>query len=126
MVTANQKPIIKMDNIVKSFHGVRALNGMSLDLYEGEIHCLVGENGAGKSTLMKVLSGAYLPDSGTIYIDNQEYDHMTAARAQAAGLSIIYQENLLVPWMNVVENIFVGQEEVSGGFLNSKKEHERA
>lgn len=126
MNTTNRKPIIKMDNIVKSFHGVRALNGMSLDLYEGEIHCLVGENGAGKSTLMKVLSGAYLPDSGTIYIDNQEYDHMTAARAQAAGLSIIYQENLLVPWMNVVENIFVGREEVSGGFLNSKKEYERA
>ena len=65
-MTENNQPVIQMKNIVKEFYGVRALDNMTLDLYPGEVHCLVGENGAGKSTLMKVLSGAYRPESGEI------------------------------------------------------------
>ena len=66
-------PIVEMRDIEKSFHGVKALNGLSMDLYPGEVHCLVGENGAGKSTLIKVLTGAHLPNRGTIIVDGVEY-----------------------------------------------------
>ena len=66
-------PIIQMKSIVKTFPGVKALDNMSLDLYPGEVHCLVGENGAGKSTLMKVLSGAYTPDSGEIVFEGKYF-----------------------------------------------------
>jgi len=117
-----RRPVIEMNNIVKTFFGVKALDNMTLDLYEGEIHCLVGENGAGKSTLMKVLSGAYKPDSGTMIVDNKKYSRMTAALSRELGINIIYQENILVPWMNVVENIFVGQEMAKGGFSDFKSQ----
>ena len=117
----DRKLIIEMKDIVKTFPGVVALNKMTINLYQGEIHCLVGENGAGKSTLMKTLSGAYLPDSGLIYVDGKKYNGMTSLLSRELGISIIYQENLLVPAMNVVENVFVGNELVSGGFVNKKK-----
>ncbi|MBT3320609.1 MAG: sugar ABC transporter ATP-binding protein, partial [Clostridia bacterium] len=118
----SRKPVIEMNNIVKTFFGVKALDKMTLDLYKGEIHCLVGENGAGKSTLMKVLSGAYIPDSGTMVVGNKEYTRMTASLSRELGINIIYQENILVPWMNVVENIFVGQEIAKGGFSSFKSQ----
>jgi len=121
-----EKPVIEMIDIVKTFPGVMALNKMSVDLYPGEIHCLVGENGAGKSTLMKVLSGAYRPDSGQIFIYGNEYKHMTARLSGELGISIIYQENLLVPWMNIIENIFVGQEITKNGFVDFDAEAEKA
>ncbi|HHU63094.1 MAG TPA: sugar ABC transporter ATP-binding protein [Clostridiales bacterium] len=121
-----KKPIIEMKNIVKTFPGVVALNNMTIDLYEGEIHCIVGENGAGKSTLMKILAGAYTPDSGEIFIDNKVYKGMTAALSRDLGINIIYQENLLVPAMNVVENIFVGQEISKGGFVDKAQMFKRA
>jgi ABC-type sugar transport system ATPase subunit len=120
----NQTPVIEMIDIVKTFPGVKALDNMSVDLFPGEIHCLVGENGAGKSTLMKILSGAYRPDSGKIIINEKEYNHMTAALSRELGINIIYQENLLVPWMNIVENIFIGQEITKNGFVDFNKEFE--
>ena len=121
-----EKPVIEMIDIVKTFPGVVALNKMSVDLYPGEINCLVGENGAGKSTLMKVLSGAYKPDSGQIMINGKEYKFMTAASSRELGINIIYQENLLVPWMNIVENIFIGQEITKNGFVDFEKEFAKA
>jgi ABC-type sugar transport system ATPase subunit len=99
-----------MRGIVKEFPGVRALNSMSFDVFEGEVHCLVGENGAGKSTLMKILSGAHAPTSGSILIDGREYKALTPALSSRLGIEIVYQENDLVPTMNAVENIFVGKE----------------
>jgi ribose transport system ATP-binding protein len=116
-----KKLVIEMRNIVKTFPGVTALNNMTIDLYEGEIHCLVGENGAGKSTLVKVLSGAYTPDSGEIYVDGKKYYGMNSLLSRDLGISIIYQENLLVPSMNVVENVFVGFELSNKGFVDKKK-----
>src|SRR5664279_4141798 len=113
-----EKPVIEMINIVKTFFGVMALNNMTIDLYPGEIHCLVGENGAGKSTLMKVLSGAYRPDSGQIFVNGKEYKCMTSSLSEGLGINIIYQENLLVPWMNIAENIFIGQEISKNGFVD--------
>ena len=71
-------PIIRMENIVKEFRGVRALAGMTFDLYAGEVHCLVGENGAGKSTLMKILSGAYTPTQGSIHVRDKTYRNFQA------------------------------------------------
>ena len=115
-------PIIKMSNIVKTFPGVKALDRMTVDLFSGEIHCLVGENGAGKSTLMKVLSGAYMPDEGEITVDDTVYPRISSRLSKELGINIIYQENILVPWMNVVENVFVGQEVSRNGIIDFKKE----
>lgn len=117
----SKQPFIEMKHIVKSFSGVRALSDITLDVYAGEVHCLVGENGAGKSTLMKVLSGAYSPDSGKIAVGGEEYSTLTPQLARQCGINIIYQENLLVPTMNIVENIFVGHEKTNRfGFVDRK------
>ncbi|MBU5444972.1 ATP-binding cassette domain-containing protein [Paenibacillus sp. MSJ-34] len=78
----SKQPFIEMKHIVKSFSGVRALSDITLDVYAGEVHCLVGENGAGKSTLMKVLSGAYIPDSGKIAVGGEEYSTLTPQLAR--------------------------------------------
>ena len=122
MSNQEKKPIIKMNNIVKTFPGVKALDRMTVDLFPSEIHCLVGENGAGKSTLMKVLSGAYTPDEGEITVGEKTYPRMTSRLSKELGISIIYQENILVPWMNVVENVFVGQEVSKGGIIDFKEQ----
>lgn len=123
MENTTQNKVIQMNNIVKVFPGVKALDNMTLDLYKGEIHCLVGENGAGKSTLMKVLSGAYRPDSGEIVVNGQSYHSITTQMSKDMGINIIYQENILVPWMNIVENVFVGQELSKNGFVNFKEQY---
>jgi len=115
-----------MENITKSFNGVRALNGVSIDIFPGEIHCIVGENGAGKSTLMKVLSGAYSPDSGKIEVDACSYRSLNPVLSKQLGIEIVYQENLLVPTMNIVENIFVGCEESRFGFSKFKSMKSKA
>ncbi len=105
-----RQPLIRMENIVKEFPGVRALSGITFDVFPGEIHCLVGENGAGKSTLMKLLSGAYTPTQGTVFVEGQPYKTLDPELSQQLGIEIVYQENDLVPCMNAVENIFVGKE----------------
>lgn len=121
MVDYNKKPILQMNNITKEFSGVYALSGITFDLYQGEIHCLVGENGAGKSTLMKVLSGAYSPSSGTIVVKGNDYKTLTPRTSKEQDISIIYQENDLVPTMSIVENIYVGNEITKRfGFINFK------
>lgn len=117
-----RRPVILMEDIVKEFPGVRALSGITFDVYPGEVHCLVGENGAGKSTLMKLLSGAYTPTSGLIVMDGKAYKTLTPELSQHLGIQIVYQENDLVPSMNAVENIFVGKELARGpGFLNARE-----
>ena len=103
-------PLLAVENIVIEFPGVRALDGISFDVFAGEIHCLVGENGAGKSTLMKVLSGAHAPNQGVIRVEGESYRRLTPSMAKELGIAIVYQENDLVPTMNVAENIFVGSE----------------
>jgi len=121
-INYTENPIIKMKDIVKDFPGVRALAGITFDVYKGEIHCLVGENGSGKSTLMKILSGAYTPTSGTIIIDGKEYNSLNPALSMELGINIVYQENDLVPSMNAVENIFVGNEKTKfAGLIDFQK-----
>lgn len=119
---AQSMPIIRVENIVKEFPGVRALGGINFDLFTGEVHCLVGENGAGKSTLMKILSGAYKPTQGLIYVDDKSYKSLDPELAHQLGIQTVYQENDLVPSMNAVENIFIGKEIVLPFGLVDKKE----
>ncbi|MDY5340414.1 MAG: sugar ABC transporter ATP-binding protein [Intestinimonas sp.] len=115
------QPVISMCDIKKEFSGVWALSGITFDVYAGEVHCLVGENGAGKSTLMKVLSGAYTPSSGTIAVDGVPHSKLDPVLSKKLGINIVYQENDLVPSMDVVENVYVGNEKVKGfGWVDYK------
>ena len=101
--------ILSIREVSKSFPGVRALDKVSIDIRRGTVHGIVGENGAGKSTMMKILSGVYTKDSGTIVFDGQMVEHTTPIESLNRGLSIIYQEFNLVNTMSVGENIFLGR-----------------
>ncbi|MEM7443893.1 MAG: sugar ABC transporter ATP-binding protein [Pseudomonadota bacterium] len=102
--------ILRMQDISKSFPGVRALDGASLTVAEGEIHGLVGENGAGKSTAIKVLAGVYSVDAGRIFIGGEELTAITPTSVHQAGVRFIHQELHLVPHFSVWESVFMGQE----------------
>src|SRR5215204_4091461 len=114
---APRTALLKMQGISKSFPGVKALQSVHLEVHAGECVALMGENGAGKSTLMKILSGVYKPDEGTISIDGELVTLTNPHQAQELGLSIIYQEFNLFPNLSVEENVFVGREPSSNGFV---------
>ena len=101
--------MLSLKNITKTYPGVVALDDVSFDVYDGEVHALLGENGAGKSTLIKAIAGAIQPDSGVISIDGKEYTKMTPQLAQKNGVSVIYQELNLCGPLTVAENIFLGR-----------------
>lgn len=101
-------PVLELDNIVKVFPGVRALSNVSLSLYPGQVTALVGENGAGKSTVVKILTGIYQPDEGTIRIDNNAIRLQKPQDAAHAGITAIHQETVLFDDLSVAENIFIG------------------
>lgn len=103
-------PLVEMKDISITFGAVRALDGVSLRLFPGEVHSLMGENGAGKSTLIKALTGVYSIDSGTVTIDGTEHEFGTPSAAQAAGISTVYQEVNLLPNLTVAENMLLGRE----------------
>jgi ribose transport system ATP-binding protein len=109
-------PLLVMEGIVKQFPGVRALDGVALDVRAGEVHCLLGQNGAGKSTLIKVLAGAYQPDEGTISWAGDEVRLTTPIAAMRHGIATIYQELDLVDGLSVAENVFLGHEHSRAGF----------
>ncbi|MDZ4394792.1 sugar ABC transporter ATP-binding protein [Cypionkella sp.] len=102
--------MLTISNLSKSFPGVKALSGMTLDVRAGEIHALVGENGAGKSTLTKIIAGVFQPDEGSIEFDGEIAHWASPGQAKAAGIHVIYQEFVLFPHMSVAENIFIGHE----------------
>ncbi|WP_127752333.1 sugar ABC transporter ATP-binding protein [Devosia sp. 1566] len=102
------QPILTLSGIGKSFPGVRALNGVALELYPGEVTALIGENGAGKSTLVKILTGIYQPDAGEIAIAGKPVVLPTAHAAFAAGVTAIHQETVLFDELTVAENIYLG------------------
>ena len=115
-----------MRNVVKTFPGVRALDGVDLTLNRGEVLALLGENGAGKSTLIKILGGAHRPDSGELRIDGQRVQINSPADAINAGIGIIYQEFNLVPALSAWENIFLGRETTTAGFIHRHTERQCA
>ena len=105
-----------MENISKAFPGVQALDTVNFDLEAGEVHVLLGENGAGKSTLIKILSGAYQKDKGTIYLNGEPVEIHNPRRARELGVATTYQELDLIPYLSVAENIFLGNERLQKKF----------
>ena len=116
--------VLTMRGICKSFPGVKALNDVDFTLRRGEIHALMGENGAGKSTLIKVLTGVYEKDAGSIRIEGCEGEaHIhSPQQAQNIGISTVYQEISLCPNLTVAENMFIGR---TGGGTVHWKEYEK-
>jgi ribose transport system ATP-binding protein len=104
------EPILRMENISKRFAGVHALESVDFEVYPGEVLGFLGENGAGKSTLIKILSGVYTRDQGTIQFHGEPYDIRSPQEAQRLGITTIYQELALVPHLSVAENIFLNRE----------------
>ncbi len=117
--------LLRMSGIVKEFPGVRALDGVDLEVRPGEVHCLLGQNGAGKSTLIKVLAGVYRPDGGEILWNGEplSFSHPTAAIRK--GVGTIYQELDLVDGLSVADNVFLGHEVASAGISRRHQAHRR-
>ncbi|CAL9396944.1 Arabinose import ATP-binding protein AraG [Streptomyces sp. enrichment culture] len=114
---APEPPLLSMSGITKSFPGVRALDGVDLDVQAGEVHCLLGQNGAGKSTLIKVLAGAHQPDTGGIRWRGEEVTLRSPIAAMRLGIATIYQELDLVEHLSVAENVHLGHEPTTVGFV---------
>ncbi|MFT3984026.1 MAG: sugar ABC transporter ATP-binding protein [Lachnospiraceae bacterium] len=118
--------ILEMKEIDKTFPGVHALDHVNLDVKKGEVHALMGENGAGKSTLMKVLTGIYSKDSGSIIYEGNEVEFTNPREAQAAGIVIVHQELNMMGHLTVAQNIFIGREIMKGGMIDDAKMNEEA
>jgi len=99
--------LLKMEGIYKSFPGVKALDDVNLEVDAGEVLALVGENGAGKSTLMKIISGIYKKDAGTIFLDGRSVDILNPLHAKKLGISTIHQELNVMDNLDIVENIWL-------------------
>lgn len=116
---------LKIDHMSKSFPGVQALDDVRLAVKPGTVHAVIGENGAGKSTLMNCLFGLYKPDSGTIEIDGEEVHIPDATTALKNGISMIHQELKPIPYLNVIDNIWVGRFSKKGLFIDENKMREK-
>ena len=119
-----EEVILRLSGICKEFPGVKALQDVEFTLRKGEIHALMGENGAGKSTLIKVLTGVYQKDGGSIYLCEKPVTIKSTQDAQKAGISTVYQEITLCPNLTVAENMFIGR--TKQFFTNWKKMNEDA
>lgn len=119
---APEPPLLTMSRITKLFPGVRALDGVDLEVQAGEVHCLLGQNGAGKSTLIKVLAGAHQPDGGEIAWRGGKVRLTSPIAAMRLGIATIYQELDLVEDLAVAENVFLGHEPTSAGFIVRPRE----
>lgn len=111
--TAEITPVVEMRNIKKSFGAVQALRGVDLELHHNEVLGLVGDNAAGKSTLMKVLSGAYIPDDGEIFLNGTQAHLTNPMDARRLGIEMVYQDYALANNLDVAANVFMGREVVS-------------
>src|SRR5580693_1158483 len=118
------QPILRMQNIVKRFGGMTAVDEVDFNVNSGEIHALLEENGAGKSTLMNCLFGLAKPDAGQILIDGQQVDITSPKRAQELGVGMVHQHFKLVPSMTVAENVFLGNEPHAGPFVKRRAAQE--
>lgn len=121
-----EETILKVKDICKYYPGVKALDGVSFEVKRGEVHAICGENGAGKSTFIKILTGANEPTSGTVEFKGQEYAKLTPKQSMDLGISVIYQEFSLIPYLSVAENIFYGREIKKGIIRNSAEMEKQA
>src|SRR5579871_4202542 len=117
---SNPAPLLEVRSLTKTFPGVPALSSVDFTMYPGEVHAVLGENGAGKSTLIKVISGLYEKDSGTICLQGKAITPKSPREAQALGISAVYQEVNLVPTLSVAENIFLGRQPKRWGMVDSR------
>ena len=122
----NPVPVLYTKDLTKSFRHVKALQGVSIQVETGKITALVGDNGSGKSTLIKILSGNYRPDGGTIYIDGEPCTGLSVSQSMALGIRTVYQDLSLDDCKNSFENIFLGGERMKGLFLDRKRMQEEA
>lgn len=113
--------ILRMKNIEKYFSGVQALKNADLELGAGEVVALVGENGAGKSTLMKILTGIYKKDGGTIEYMGQQVEYNGPKESEKAGIAIVHQELNMMSDLTVAQNLFIGHEVMNGIFINDEQ-----
>ena len=120
-MSPNDPDLLSMEGINKSFPGVRALEDARLSVRRGEVHALIGQNGAGKSTIIKVLTGAYRRDSGSIVLDGQPVDFKSPQTAQLGGIATIYQEVNLIGLRSVAENVFMGREPKRYGLIDWRR-----
>lgn len=121
-----QIPLIETRGLTKTFGATLALSKVDFNLYPGEVHALLGENGAGKSTLIKLITGVYRKDEGTIQLERQEIDPHSPRQAQALGISAVYQEINLIPTLSVAENIFLGRQPMRWGMVNMRAANRQA
>src|ERR1700744_1460331 len=122
----NSKTTLSARAVRKSFEGVEVLHGVDLDASGGSIVAVLGENGAGKSTLMKILTGEYEPDGGTIEIDGETHQKLNPRQARALGVRMINQEILDAPTLSVAENISLGRLPTSHGIVSKRTMRKRA
>lgn len=123
---AGRKKMLEMCNVSKQFPGTLAVDEVCFDVYEGEVHALIGENGAGKSTLMKILAGSFSYYTGNIFVDSKEVSLHSPSTAKKEGIEMIYQELSLALPISIAENILAGDLPVKGIFIDEKKKIERS
>lgn len=121
-----QQPLLKTVGLTKSFGNMNALASVDFNLYAGEVHAVLGENGAGKSTLIKLITGVYRKDSGSILLDGKAIEPHNPHEAQALGISTVYQEINLIPTLSVAENLFLGRQPMRWGMINMRSVNTRA
>jgi galactofuranose transport system ATP-binding protein len=124
--TPHDVVLLRARGIIKSFPGVKALSGVDFTMRRGEVHALMGENGAGKSTLIKVLTGVYQRDGGEMSLDGRAITPQSPQHAEACGISTVYQEVNLLPYLSVAENICLGRQKTTFGLINWRQMRTRA
>ena len=117
MTYHNLQPVVSVSGLTKDYPGVRAVDNVSFSVHRGTVHCLVGENGAGKSTLVKMLTGALLPTSGTMEVNQAPYTPDNPQDAREGGIATLFQELHVVDELTVLENLTLGMERSRFGFL---------
>lgn len=115
-----QRPLLQTEKLTKTFGSVTALSEVDFNLYAGEVHAVLGENGAGKSTLVKIITGVYRKDSGSILLEGQPIEPHSPHEAQAIGISTVYQEINLIPTLSVAENLSLGRQPMRWGMIDSR------
>ncbi len=121
-----QSPLLRVENITKKFPGTLALDKVSLDIKNGEVHVLFGENGAGKSTLIQIIAGVHKQSKGKLFFNGEKIELQSVQHARDLGISAVFQEFSIIPQLSVQENLFLGSESVKGPFLDKNTLRDQA